>query len=163
MVEAAIGLGANLGDRRANIEWACDKLSALPGTQMTRRSALYETPPWGDLDQPAFINACLLIETQIQPEDLLQHCLAIEQEMGRVRTRHWGPRLIDIDLLWLDDHQVSSPTLTLPHPEIQNRAFVLVPLNEIAPDKVINAAGRSLTVRDWLAETDARSIKRLDN
>lgn len=161
MAEAAIGLGSNMGDRRANLELARERLAASPQVDVLQRSSLYETPPWGDLDQPAFLNACLRIETSLGPNDLLALCLSIEQQMGRVRTRRWGPRLIDIDLLWLGDLQIASDTLTLPHPQIQNRAFVLAPLCDIAPDKLIDDGERTLPVREWLAQTDQADIVRL--
>ncbi len=144
MAEAALGLGSNLGDKAATIEQAIERLSRLPETRLLRRSRLYRTEPWGDTDQDWFLNACALIETSLSPEDLLDYLLGIELVLGRTRekTRRWGPRGIDIDLLFYGDEVRASENLTLPHPHLFERAFVLIPLAEIADDKILS--GRRL-------------------
>ena len=123
------------------------------------QSSDYRTPPWGVEDQPAFVNRCIAVATELAPRALLDRALAIEQTLGRDRTheRRWGPRRVDIDLLAYDDVTLIAPALTLPHRHLLERAFVLVPLAEIMPDRVI--AGTR--VRDALARLDARGIERL--
>ena len=130
-----LGLGSNVGDTRAHLRQAVD---ALPGhgVQVLASSSLYETEPVGlVLDQPDFLNACLRVETDLDPEDLLDACKAVEREVGRAAggPRH-GPRVIDVDLLLLNDHQYRSDRLSLPHAEVTTRRFVLVPLLELDPD-----------------------------
>jgi 2-amino-4-hydroxy-6-hydroxymethyldihydropteridine diphosphokinase len=130
-----LGLGSNVGDRRANLEWAVVALQA-GGVQVQASSSVYETQPVGlVLDQRDFYNACLKIQTAIDPEPLLDACKAVERELGRAPggTRH-GPRSIDIDILLLGSEPYSSDRLTLPHPEVRSRRFVLVPLLEIDPE-----------------------------
>lgn len=134
-----IALGANLGDRVKALREAARRIAALPGTSLVARSAIYETPPWGKTDQAAFANAVIAIRTGIEPEALLEECLAIEAAMGRVRRERWGPRLIDIDLLTHGEISMKTDRLTLPHPAMAERAFVLVPLLEIAPEFRIGA------------------------
>ncbi len=136
---AYIGLGSNMGDKRAMIATALDLLGATPGIAVTARSRDYRTPPWGDTDQDWFVNACAALDTTLAPQDLLAACLAIEARMGRERTRRWGPRVIDIDVLDYDRQVIVSDTLTLPHPRIAERAFVLTPLAEIAGDLPLGA------------------------
>lgn len=158
-VVAALGLGANLGDRAATLARALTLLSASGDITVLRRSALYETAPWGDLDQPAFLNLCALIETRLAPRPLLARCLGVEAALGRQRlkTRRWGPRLIDIDILFHGDARIDAPDLILPHPRLFERAFVLVPLAEIAADHVLH--GRS--IGDAAAAIDAAGVVRL--
>ena len=133
MTHTGIGLGSNLGDRRDHLLQAARAIQALPVTDILQASSIWETPPWGKTDQPAFLNACLLVETSLTPNALLSLILKIEQDMGREREEKWGPRLIDIDLLFMEDHHVVTDDLILPHPHISERAFVLAPLKEIAP------------------------------
>ncbi|MFC5067749.1 2-amino-4-hydroxy-6-hydroxymethyldihydropteridine diphosphokinase [Flaviflagellibacter deserti] len=144
MAEAALGLGSNLGDKAATIERAIDRVSKLPDTRLLRRSRLYRTEPWGDTEQDFFLNACALVETTLPPEDLLDYMLGIELVLGRTRekTRRWGPRSIDIDLLFYGDEVRAGEKLTLPHPHLFERAFVLIPLAEIAGGKILS--GRRL-------------------
>ncbi|MGV6875078.1 2-amino-4-hydroxy-6-hydroxymethyldihydropteridine diphosphokinase [Pseudochelatococcus sp. B33] len=137
---AYIGLGSNMGDKRAMIAVALDHLRATPGIAVVARSRDYRTPPWGDTDQDWFINACAALDTTLTPDDLLAACLAVETRMERVRTRRWGPRVIDIDLLDYDRRAIRSDRLTLPHPRILERAFVLTPLAEIAGDLPLAAS-----------------------
>ena len=136
----AIGLGSNLGDRLANLVEAQRRLFDGTGLAFVAASSVYETPPWGVADQPAFANAVLLARTSLEAHALLALVKAIEAAMGRVAGPRWGPRLIDIDLLNIDGAAISGADLTLPHPGLFERAFVLVPLAEIAPERVI--AGR---------------------
>jgi 2-amino-4-hydroxy-6-hydroxymethyldihydropteridine diphosphokinase len=156
MAEAYLSLGSNLGDKRAMIARAVERLGAA-GVAVIARSSDYRTPPWGDEDQDWFVNACVKVRTDLAPHDLLALCLGIERDLGRVRTRKWGPRTIDIDLLIYDDVQMASGDLVLPHPRIAERAFVLQPLAEIAPD--LEVAGRRIAA--MLADIDAAGIERL--
>ena len=144
MAEAGISLGSNLGDKAAAIERALQELGRSPDIRIVRRSRLYVTEPWGNEHQDNFLNACALVDTALSPQALLRRCLDIETELGRDRSsgRKWGPRTIDLDLLFYDIVTLSGPSLTLPHPHMFERAFVLVPLNEIAGDRSIN--GRSI-------------------
>lgn len=132
MAIAFIGLGTNLGDRGATLRSACDDLQTL-GVRFTL-SSIYETDPVGYADQPSFLNAVALLDTQLTPEQLLAATLRIETAHSRVRTFRNAPRTLDLDLLLYDDVVLATPELTVPHPRMQDRAFVLVPLAEIAPD-----------------------------
>jgi 2-amino-4-hydroxy-6-hydroxymethyldihydropteridine diphosphokinase len=159
VAEALVALGGNLGDVRDTIDRA---VAALCDGQMVRllaRSSDYRTLPWGVEDQPAFVNACIAIETRLAPRALLDRAQAVERALGRERSkeRRWGPRQIDIDLIAYEDVALQDPDLTLPHPQLFTRAFVLVPLAEIAPERLI--AGRR--VRDALAQLDTRGVEKL--
>ena len=132
-----IGLGSNLGERECQLEQALQRLEQAGDLRIVSVSNLYETKPVGDTDQPEFLNMAARLETLLTPLDLLKQCLAVENEMGRLRTRRWGPRIIDIDLLEYDARRVHLTELILPHPEIVNRGFVLIPLNDIAPDLML--------------------------
>lgn len=127
-----LGLGSNVGDRLQNLQSAVDKLSKIG--EIIKVSKVYETEPWGKTDQPAFLNACVKIECNLNPEDLLNKLKQIEKKIGRVERERWGPREIDIDILFYDDIVIESQRLTIPHPLLHERAFVLVPLNDIAPE-----------------------------
>lgn len=129
-MNAVIGLGSNLGDRRAVLARAADEVARLgrPGP----RSALYETAPIGP-PQPMFLNGALALESALEPLALLDALLDIERRLGRVRVERWGPRLIDLDILWTDAGAFDSPRLTVPHPELRGRAFALRPLLDVAP------------------------------
>ena len=157
MEMACIGLGANLGDAAGTVRAALKALDALPGTQLHRASRLYATPAWGNEDQPPFVNAAAVIHTTLAPQPLLQALLALEQQFGRVRDPavHWGPRALDLDLLLYGDRVVDLPELQVPHPYLHERAFVLVPLAEIAPDQRIPGHGR---VRDAAMQAKACGI-----
>jgi 2-amino-4-hydroxy-6-hydroxymethyldihydropteridine diphosphokinase len=159
MVEALIALGGNVGDVRDTLDKAVVLLCRGNDVHLRARSSDYLTPPWGVENQPPFINACIAVETDLAPHDLLSRAQAIEHALGRERAKEdrWGPRPIDIDLLAYDDLTLQAPDLTLPHPRLLARAFVLAPLAEIAPDRVI--AG--VRVRDALARVDASGIERL--
>ncbi|TMA81256.1 MAG: 2-amino-4-hydroxy-6-hydroxymethyldihydropteridine diphosphokinase [Deltaproteobacteria bacterium] len=129
-----IGLGSNLGDRKANIREAEEKLAALPETRIVKASSLYESEPLGNA-KTWFVNSVLEIETEFEPEELLKRTKAIETAMGRkrVKGKRWGSRIIDLDLLLFDNQTVNKRNLKLPHPEMQKRRFVLLPLSELAP------------------------------
>src|SRR4051794_40194807 len=134
MTVAAIALGANLGDRLATLRAAIERIRELGA--VIKISSVYETDPVGYLDQPAFYNAVLLLETDLAPETVMKELLAIEAELGRVRTFANAPRAIDLDLLLYGGEIRDTPLLTLPHPRMHERAFVLVPLAEIAPNMI---------------------------
>jgi len=129
-----LALGSNLGNRAQNLKNAIDALHSREGIRVTRKSSFYETEPVGGPDQGKFLNSVIEIETTLEPEDLLKAVMSIENELGRVRREHWGPRTIDIDILTLDDLVYVSPTLSIPHPLMHERSFVLRPLLEIAPN-----------------------------
>lgn len=152
-----LGLGANLGDRAANLREARRRLGA-GGVRLERCSSLYETEPWGVPDQPRFLNAVCRGRTELSPELLLALAKRIEGELGRVPTVRYGPRAIDIDILLYDGLACASPELTIPHPRLSERAFVLVPLAEIDPDLVV--PGLERTVRELLeALGDTTGVK----
>jgi 2-amino-4-hydroxy-6-hydroxymethyldihydropteridine diphosphokinase len=158
MPRAYLGLGSNLGDKRAMIGAALAALGAVPGVTVTARSGFYRTPPWGETEQDWFLNAAAEVETSLAPRALLETCLAVERSLGRRRERRWGPRTIDIDVLDYGGRTVSEADLTLPHPHLLERAFVLVPLLEIAPDLVV--AGQP--IREALARLDRSGIELMD-
>ena len=138
MTEVALGLGANLGDRCGSIIAALKALAAHPGIAVAHISSIYATPPWGIVDQPAFLNAAALVETSLSPETLLNVCQDIERDVGRRPGLRWGPREIDIDLLNIEGVQIASERLSLPHPGLFERLFVLVPLAEIWGDRLVS-------------------------
>ena len=135
-VTAYIGLGTNLGDRAGNLDRAVDRLRAWPGIAVERVSSVRETEPWGDTEQPTFLNAVAEIRTELAPEALLAALKAVEREMGRTATRRWGPRLIDLDILTYGNERVQTPGLTIPHPGLLERPFAWEPLEELAPELV---------------------------
>lgn len=151
---AFIGLGGNLGDPRAAMRAALEALDQEPSTRVTRVSSLYRTAPWGRTDQPDFLNAVAELRTRLEPRALLELCLSAEAALHRVRRERWGPRSIDLDILLFDDLRIDEDGLRVPHPRMLERAFVLVPLAEIAPDLVI--AGRR--VADHAAGLDRAGI-----
>ncbi len=148
-----LGLGSNMGGRKANCLYAVDKLKDRAGLSIIRQSSLYETPPWGVKTQPAFINMVIEAETTLTPEELLIRIKRIEREMGRERTIRWGPRLIDIDILLYDSRIINKTIKTeaqellqliIPHPLMDKREFVLRPMAEIAPDVVHPNSGKTI-------------------
>ena len=159
MAEALVALGGNVGDVRATLDRAVAMLCDGRRVRLIARSSDYRTPPWGVTDQPDFVNLGLLIETALSPRALLARALEVEAALGRDRTKapRWGPRTVDIDLIAYDDISVDEPDLTLPHPRALERAFVLAPLAEIAPDRMI--AG--VNISDALARLDRGGIERL--
>jgi 2-amino-4-hydroxy-6-hydroxymethyldihydropteridine diphosphokinase len=159
MADALIALGGNVGDVRSTFQKAIANICGMAQAALRARSSDYATPPWGDEEQPPFINACIEIETALDPHALLFTLHKIESRFGRdrARERRWGPRPLDLDLIAYDDVAMQTPELTLPHPRAFERAFVLVPLAEIAPDRVI--AGRQ--VASALAQLSTQGIERL--
>ena len=159
MAEALLALGGNVGDVRATFDRAEAMLCERGDVRVLARSSDYRTPPWGVTDQPPFVNRCLAVETALTPLALLDRAQAVERALGRDRGREqrWGPRTVDVDLLAYDDVVLDEPRLTLPHPRMFERAFVLVPLAEIVPDRII--AG--LRIRDALAKVDRSGIEKL--
>ena len=147
MGTAYLGLGSNLGDRLNYLQQAVNGL-ACKGVVVTKVSRVYETKPWETTPGPDYLNAVIEVQTDHRPNRLLQICQAVENELGRERSTLWAPRSIDVDILIYDDDTIQTPELTVPHPHLAERAFVLVPLNEIAP-KLILQDGRS--VKDLLA------------
>jgi 2-amino-4-hydroxy-6-hydroxymethyldihydropteridine diphosphokinase len=134
-----VGLGANLGDREASLRRAVELLAAEPGIEVVAVSSFRETDPVGYLDQPRFLNGVCAVETDLSPRELLERLLAVERALGRERadSPRWGPRTIDLDLLLYGDETVDEPGLTVPHPRLTERSFVLEPLLELAPDLVL--------------------------
>jgi 2-amino-4-hydroxy-6-hydroxymethyldihydropteridine diphosphokinase len=159
MPEALVALGGNVGDVRATLKHAITAFCDGEQVRLLARSSDYRTPPWGIEDQPAFVNLCIAVETALTPHLLLARAQAVERTLGRQRAneRRWGPRPVDIDLIAYDDVTVNEPDLRLPHPHLFERAFVLVPLAEIAPERMI--AG--VRVRDALTQVDATGVERL--
>ncbi|HTK32840.1 MAG TPA: 2-amino-4-hydroxy-6-hydroxymethyldihydropteridine diphosphokinase [Candidatus Saccharimonadaceae bacterium] len=143
-MRAFIGLGSNLGEREAMIRLALDDLARLPQTSLVRASSLYDTEPVGDVEQPNFLNAVAQIDTELTARQLLWNLLLIEKRLGRVRTRPWGPRTIDLDLLLYGAQVIEETDLRVPHPELATRSFVLVPLVELDPLLVHPATGETL-------------------
>jgi 2-amino-4-hydroxy-6-hydroxymethyldihydropteridine diphosphokinase len=149
-----LALGTNLGDRRLNLRAAMDALP--PEVKILAESKIYETPPWGVEDQPAFLNMAVKAKTGLMPPALLAHLKRLEADLGRRQTFRWGPRLIDIDILFYDDLVFESEELVIPHPRLHERAFVLVPLADLAPDLVHPALGKA--VRELLNGLDRTGI-----
>ena len=139
MADVLIALGGNVGDVRATFRKAIANICGMTQAGLNARSSDYATPPWGDLQQAHFINACISIDTSLDPHALLFTLHKIEKKFGRDRAgeTRWGPRTLDLDMLAYDDMAIDKPELTLPHPRMFQRAFVLVPLCEIAPDRMI--------------------------
>src|SRR5262249_48821686 len=159
MASVLIALGGNVGDVRATFKKAIANICGMAQAALLARSSDYSTPPWGEENQAPFINACIEIDTTLDPHALLFVLHKVEQKFGRDRAkeRRWGPRTVDLDMIAYDDMSIDKLELTLPHPRLFERAFVLVPLAEIAPDRVI--AGRR--VKDALAGVSTDGIERL--
>ncbi len=146
-------IGSNLGDRKAYLEKAINLIDFRVAT-IVQQSTIYETAPWGNTDQPHFLNQVLLLKSNIHPEELLSVCKNIEKCIGRVVNERWGPRIIDIDILLYGDMVYQSAVLQIPHPMMQERMFTMVPLAEIAPDFLHPALGESMqSLRDKCADT----------
>jgi 2-amino-4-hydroxy-6-hydroxymethyldihydropteridine diphosphokinase len=154
-----LSLGSNLGDRLANIQTA---ISLLPPKILPlAQSSVYESEPWGYADQPAFLNQALRAETSLAPLATLEYLKGIEASMGRQKTIRYGPRLIDLDILFYDDITLDTPGLTIPHSHLAERAFVLVPLAEIAPDLTHPRLGK--TIRQLISTIDSTGLKLYQN
>ena len=159
-IQACIGLGANLGDAVHTLRQAVDALSRREGITVCATSRFYRTPAWGKEDQPDFINAAVLVETQLAPRELLDLLLAVESEFGRHRVdgERWGPRTLDLDLLLYGDAVIDEPGLRVPHPHLHERAFALVPLLDVLPDARIPAYGDA---RDAVSVLEMSNIQPL--
>jgi 2-amino-4-hydroxy-6-hydroxymethyldihydropteridine diphosphokinase len=159
MAEALLGLGGNLGDVRTTLDRAVRALCDGPEVRLVARSSDYRTPPWGVTDQPPFVNLAIVVETALMPRALLDRALRVEAMFGRDRTRElrWGPRTLDIDIIAYDELEIAEPGLTLPHPHLFERVFVLAPLAEIAPDRKIKGS----TIAEALARLDRGGIEKL--
>ena len=159
MADALLGLGGNVGDVRATLARAIERFADGKDVTLTARSSDYTTPPWGVTEQPPFINCAIAVETALAPQALLARALEVERALGRDRAheQRWGPRRIDIDLLAYDDIALDDAGLVLPHPRLFERAFVLVPLNEIVPERMVGG----VRVRDALARIDTSGIVKL--
>jgi 2-amino-4-hydroxy-6-hydroxymethyldihydropteridine diphosphokinase len=157
MAEVGFGLGSNIGAKAQNVRRAVRELASSGLVGGLTLSSLYRTAPWGNVDQDWFVNACAVGQTDASPHDLLALCLACEARMGRERLVRWGPRIIDIDLLYYGALTVDDPTLTLPHPEMLRRAFVLVPLRELRPQLTVSGK----PIAEVLQSLDVNDIERL--
>jgi 2-amino-4-hydroxy-6-hydroxymethyldihydropteridine diphosphokinase len=159
MPEALLALGGNIGNSRGILDRAVTMLCDGKDIKLLARSSDYQTPPWGTKYQPPFVNLCLAVETSLTPYKLLERTQEVELKLGRDRLaeKRWGPRTADIDILAYDDIRISDRNLTLPHPLMFERAFVLVPLAEIAGNKVIGGE----RVKDWVHKVDAAGIRKL--
>lgn len=136
MTDVYLGLGSNVGNRQAQLNEAIRLLDAKQGIEVVKVSSFYETAPVGYVDQPDFLNLCIAIKTDLSPQAVLENALEIEQALHRVRKERWGPRTLDIDILMYGDEVIETPDLVIPHPRMTERAFVLIPLQEIAADAI---------------------------
>ncbi len=159
MTPAWLALGGNVGDSRAILDQAVALLCDGEKVQLTARSADYRTLPWGVEDQAPFINLCISVDTTLSPQDLLARAQEVERALGRDRAheQRWGPRTADIDIIAYDGLRFDDGTLTLPHPRLFERAFVLVPLAEIAPDLAVDG----IRIKDAVAKVDPAGIEKL--
>ena len=154
----AVALGSNLGDSRAILEAALETLAATPNIILQARSSWYQTKAIGP-PQPDYINGCVLLQVQQTPQLLLETLLGIEAKFGRVRTLHWGPRSLDLDLLLFDNIVLNTPKLVLPHPRMRQRAFVLTPLSEIAPNWIEPVSGKAIA--ELLQAVDCSEVHKI--
>jgi len=150
-----LGLGSNLGDRLGLLATGVAALQRAPGVQVSGGSAVYESAPVGVTEQPDFLNLVISVETSLPPPDLLALCLATEAACGRIRTTRWGPRTLDLDVLLADGLEWNDDRLTLPHPRMQERAFVMIPLAELAPELTLNGE----SIRTHAQRLDAASLR----
>lgn len=139
--DATIGIGSNIGDKAGNIDRAIALLTGDGGVRLVSTSRKYRSAPWGVTDQDWFVNACISVATDLSAHELLKRCQSVENEMGRVRQLKWGPRVIDVDVLTYRDEEIRDPDLIVPHPLIGQRSFVLLPLQDVAPDTRIGGQG----------------------
>jgi 2-amino-4-hydroxy-6-hydroxymethyldihydropteridine diphosphokinase len=159
MVEALLALGGNLGDVQATLDQAISAFCDGRDVRLVARSSDYRTAPWGVTNQPPFVNLALVVDTVLAPRALLDRALRVEAMFGRDRSREqrWGPRSLDIDIIAFDGLEIDEPGLTLPHPRLFERAFVLAPLAEIAPSRRI----KGIAINDALAKIDASGVEKL--
>jgi 2-amino-4-hydroxy-6-hydroxymethyldihydropteridine diphosphokinase len=158
-MQVYIGLGSNLADPETQVGSALNELKNIADTELLQSSSLYKSPPMGPQDQPDYINAVALCETELAPLDFLAALQAIEQQHGRVRNRHWGERTLDLDLLVYGQEIVELPGLTIPHPGIAERAFVLYPMAEIAPDIIVPKHG---AISELVANCPLDGLQRIE-
>ncbi|MGT2924127.1 2-amino-4-hydroxy-6-hydroxymethyldihydropteridine diphosphokinase [Streptococcus caviae] len=161
MTAVYLGLGSNIENREAYLEKALASLAELPHTRLINQSVIYETAAWGKTDQADFLNVVCQLETDLSPQELLQSCQNIEKQLGRIRHEHWGPRTIDIDILFYGHEIIDKEELQVPHPYLQDRAFVLVPLNDIAGSLIHPLLKQSIA--DLLQRVDKSGVKPLKN
>ncbi|MFR6470799.1 MAG: 2-amino-4-hydroxy-6-hydroxymethyldihydropteridine diphosphokinase [Turicibacter sanguinis] len=154
---AYLSLGSNIGDKKKYLYDAIKLLDGDKGIRIVKLSSLYETSPWGYTEQDLFMNLVVLIETSLSPVELLDCCQFIEQELGRVRLIKWGPRVIDVDILLFEDETINTERLTIPHPFMTERDFVMIPLCEIAKDLKIDG----ITVETIIQKFDQKALKKV--
>ncbi len=157
-MRAYLGLGSNQGDRVTLLNDALSRLAGSGRVRLTKRSSLYETAPVGMTEQPGFLNLVAEVETDLDPQDLLELALVVERSLGRVRTQRWGPRTVDIDILLYGDVRVDTPILAIPHPEMTRRRFVLEPLLEIAPDAALPDGRRLATFLPEVRDQEVQKV-----
>lgn len=161
MSRAWIGLGSNLGDRLGYVKKALGMIERIPETSLSVVSSVYDTAPVGKEDQPRFLNAVAEVATELAPQAIMGELLAIEDYCGRIRRDVWGPRTLDLDLLIYDDVEISSEELTVPHRRLADRAFVLVPLAEIAPEVVVPGIGKDVATLASELGDRVRDVRRI--
>lgn len=159
MISVYLSLGSNIGDKKAYLEAALDRLNQLPQTTVAAVSSFYETAAWGKTDQDDFLNICCQLETELDAQQLLTECQKIEKDLQRVRHEHWGPRTIDIDILLYGSEHIATETLNVPHPYMTERAFVLVPLFEIAPSLEIYG----ISITSYLKTLNLEEVRKLQS
>lgn len=157
MKQVFLSLGSNIGNRIDLLQSAVKELDSSPNIHIQQQSSYYETDPIGYIDQNKFINQVIEITTNLDPPSLLSHCLNIEKKLGRIRLQHWGPRNIDIDILLYENFSSSTETLTIPHPRMTQRQFVLIPLNELAPNTIF----LGLPCNEWLKKSPNQTVVKL--
>ena len=155
MEKAYLGLGTNVGAREKNLREAVDLITDISGIEVTTVSSIYETEPWGYEDQNDFLNLCVELKTELTPQELLASCQEVENKMGRVRKEKWGPRVIDVDILLYDDFKIDTSKLVIPHPRMDERAFVLVPLRELNPNLII----KEEVITELIKEVPTEKVK----
>ncbi|NEQ41177.1 MAG: 2-amino-4-hydroxy-6-hydroxymethyldihydropteridine diphosphokinase [Okeania sp. SIO3I5] len=156
---AAIGMGSNLGESLDTLKNAIQTLDEIPGINLITYSNWYRTKPIGGPPQPDYINGCALLKVELTPHKLLEILLETEQQFKRIRLEHWGPRTLDLDLILYDDLILDTPNLQIPHPRMRERAFVLVPLAEIAPDWIDPVSGKAIA--KLLEEVECSGVSKL--
>lgn len=154
MITVYLSLGSNIGDKKNYLNQALASLNDLPATKVVKVSSFYQTTAWGNTNQDNFLNITCQLETMLEPQALLSYCQQIEKDLDRIRHEHWGPRTIDIDILLYGDDHINEINLKIPHPYMTQRAFVMVPLEEIAPDLVIEKKHLS----DYLEKLDTSEV-----
>lgn len=154
MKKVYLGLGTNVGQREKNLREAVSIIEKTATIDMIKVSSIYETEPWGYEEQNDFLNLCLEIKTDLTPQQLLEKCQEVEDKMGRQREEKWGPRIIDVDILIYDNLEVDTSNLVIPHPRIQDRTFVLIPLQELNPNLMIK--GKS--IEQWLKSLAQKEV-----